>query len=345
MWQQITYPPPNPRNFTIGVTAPSSGVPTELHPRLNFVMREMENQGVSIKEGACLRQDEKAVSGSANNRAKDFMDLWCDPEVHMIVPPWGGELIINILNKLDFDLILRHPKWILGYSDISTLLFAITIKTGVCTAHGLNLMDNVPSQSDPLTRMTYDLFRLKRNASFVQKSSERYQNQFPDYEELIKTPFVLDQKTIWKSLNDKNVQMDGRLIGGCLGTLRNLIGTDYGDIPKFVYRFKDQKLLLYFENAQLSPYEVSRALWNMRYAGWFDQISGIIFGRSSATPVEDFNELNYKEALGDCLGSLDLPVVFDVDIGHKPPQMTLFNGCYASFNYYAGKGDLTQKFI
>ena len=130
-WRHIRYPEPLRAGHTISITAPSSGVVEKLHPRLDLCLRHLRELGFDVVEGRCLRNDCKHVSAPREERARDFMALWDDPQVKSILPPWGGELLINLLPCLNFDdLAAGTPKWVLGYSDTSTLLFAITIMTG-----------------------------------------------------------------------------------------------------------------------------------------------------------------------------------------------------------------------
>jgi muramoyltetrapeptide carboxypeptidase LdcA involved in peptidoglycan recycling len=135
------------------------------------------------------------------------------------------------------------------------------------------------------------------------------------------------------------------MIGGCLDTLKNLIGTPYGDLPKFASRFSDSKLILYLENAGSNPGDVCRALWNMRLAGWFKNLSGLIFGRSSGPETSDSNHLSYIDALEDALADLNFPVLYDADIGHRPPQMTILNGSLAQLSFEQGTGLLIQSLV
>ncbi|MDC0980411.1 LD-carboxypeptidase [Bdellovibrionales bacterium] len=343
MWNEISYPKPLESGSTIGVTAPSSGVPSVLHPRLDLVLEHLIKRGYKYKEGRCLREDFKSVSADAKSRATDFMSLWSDNEVDAIVPPWGGELLINMFPFLDFEKISENPKWLLGYSDTSTLLFAITMRTGISTAHGLNLMDTLQiEQNDPLSSQTYEILSKPKGSHFKQLSSDLYQTQFEDFGKNIEATFNLVHKTEWKSLNEKDAEFSGRIIGGCLDTLRNLVGTPYGNVNEFASNFQEDGLILYFENAEGTPPEVCRMLWNMKLAGWFEMANGFVFGRSAGKDTNDEEELSYKDALVDALGDLDLPVVFDADIGHRPPQMTILNGSFAEVKFSNGKGILNQ---
>lgn len=81
----------------------------------------------------------------------------------------------------------------------------------------------------------------------------------------------------------------------------------------------------------------------MKLAGWFDACSGILFGRSQANhPVQDYTVDDVYQELA---GELQIPVIYDVDCGHVPPQMTFINGAFAEVETENGKGSIRQHFI
>ena len=80
----------------------------------------------------------------------------------------------------------------------------------------------------------------------------------------------------------------------------------------------------------------------MKEIGWLNNVNGILIGRTFMKDVEYFT---FKEAIKRALGDLEVPVIYDVDIGHVPPQFIIINGSYATFKYNDGKGILTQKLI
>lgn len=100
-----------------------------------------------------------------------------DENIQMIFPTWGGELLIEILDFVDFDAL--QPKWIVGYSDISTLLLAVTLKTGIATAHGTNLIDLRGEYLDETTAMWESVLKTREGESILQQSSEKYQKCGP----------------------------------------------------------------------------------------------------------------------------------------------------------------------
>jgi muramoyltetrapeptide carboxypeptidase len=115
------------KGATIGVTAPSSGVPTQFHEVLRLACSRMEQRGFTVVCGETVWTQTKAKSAPALRRAAEFNAMMRDNEIDIIIPPWGGELLIEDLEHIDFENI--NNKWVLGYSDVSALLLAITLKT------------------------------------------------------------------------------------------------------------------------------------------------------------------------------------------------------------------------
>lgn len=145
----------------IGITAPSSGVAIEHYARLDLVLDNLRSMGFQIVEGSCLRKQYKHVSAPKHGRADEFMQFWKDPGIKAIMPPWGGEILVEILPLIDFKELNKHePKWLSGYSDTSTLLLPLTTLTGIATVHGSNLMDLSPTQTDPLTTSLIKVLQL-----------------------------------------------------------------------------------------------------------------------------------------------------------------------------------------
>ena len=272
------------------------------------------------------------------------MKLILNKNVKAIIPPWGGELLIEVLQHLDFKNIRANPTWLYGYSDISTLLFAITVKTNIASIHGLNLMDCIANQNDALSSCWEKPLQAKLNESFTQESSEYYQKEWGDFEKDPLAVFNLTEKTSWKSFSGTpKVKMSGRLLGGCLDVLQCLVGTPYGEVPKFAKQFAEP-LIFYFENCELSPFDQARALWSMRYAGWFDHVSGFLIGRTNAIDADSKDKYSFLDSIQDVLADLDVPIIYDADIGHVPPQINLVNGALSVLEFENGLGKITQYY-
>ena len=341
----IHFPKPLKPGDLIAVTAPSSGVPGPLQARLDLVLDHLHSQGYRILEGQCLRNEYKDASAPKEDRARELVEFLQNPDVAAIIPPWGGELATELLDLIPFASLQKvAPKWVLGYSDISTLLLPLTLVSGWTTAHGSNLMDMAPTQTDPLTTLVLDVLASDFQIPVVQHASRMYQKQFIDFAEQADAPLNLTEPTHWRRLNNKteSVTFQGRLIGGCLDTIALLAGTPYGNISEFIQESGNQGTILYLENVEMSPVALVRTLLFLKRHGWFDGLSGLLIGRSAGPVPQDPNALSYTEALQSCLGDLNYPVLLDVDIGHQPPQFTLINGAMAEVKFWDGKGQIAQ---
>jgi len=148
-------------------------------------------------------------------------------------------------------------------------------------------------------------------------------------------PEVYDKPNYWKS-NVTEYHGSGRLIGGCLDVLKDLIGTKFADMKGFNEKYKDDGIILYFEDFALSAEAFYLTILQMRYAGWLDQVKAVIVGRtlfgSSGTG------LTYEEALERSLG--DIPYFYDADIGHTIPTMTFINGAICHLDYQDKKASI-----
>ena len=347
----IRYPKPLSDGDRIVVTAPSSGVEAPLHPRLELALAHLRAQGFVVEEGSCLRREVRSASAPAPQRAAELMQHLMRDDVAAIIPPWGGELAIELLDLLDWPALAKaRPKWLLGYSDTSTWMLPITLRLGWATAHGPCLMDLVAGQSDPLTRQAMQVLATPTGGSVQQHASSHWQLKWTDFALVPDTTYQLTEATRWRSLNGANdVAFAGRLVGGCLDTLMHLAGTSHGDVARFMAAHRQTGTVLYLENAGLSPTDWVRALHRLRWSGWLDTaqgLAGVMIGRSLAPDTTQASQLRYEEALMSTLGALDCPVVVDMDIGHRPPQLVLINGALAHVSLQpSGGGQVRQDFV
>lgn len=356
----IRYPRPLSAGSRIVVTAPSSGVEPPLHARLDLCLAHLRAQGYVVEEGRCLRTQQQGASAPAAERAAELERTLMRDDVDAVIPPWGGELAMQLLDLLDWGALARtRPKWVLGYSDTSTWMLPLTLRLGWATVHGPCLMDQVPAQDDPLTRDALHALRLGEGQMLRQRQSRAWQRQWSDFASAPASSYTLTEPTHWRSLHGATRRVtreafDGRLIGGCIDTLVHTAGTAYGDVAAFIARHRTEGVILYLENAEMSPAALLRALHRLRWAGWLDGLSGLLLGRHAAPDTAKPEQLNFDEALRQTLAGLPCPVLLDVDIGHVPPQLVLVNGAHAQVRWSAevadadgglhGGGELVQRF-
>jgi muramoyltetrapeptide carboxypeptidase len=314
------FPRPLAPGDRIAVTSPSSGVKHESRARLEFNLRWLRDRGYDVVVGECM-SGEQVRSAPKEARAAELVDLLCDPAVRAVVPPFGGELAIDLLDQLDWTrLAAAEPTWLVGWSDISTLLVAITTRLGWASAHGWNLMDTALAPPEGLRHWT-DL--LAARGEVVQRSPGLTRDGWGNVRAADTTVMTLDRPTDWVVLGGGDVDVSGRLIGGCVEVLSPLAGTPYADVPAYGRAHADEGLLVYLEVAEYGAYDACRIFHGLRYAGWFEHASAVLVGR---TPGADMPDLTQLAAVEDALGGLGIPVVAEMDIGHTQPFLPLVNG-------------------
>ncbi|MRS15887.1 LD-carboxypeptidase [Enterobacteriaceae bacterium RIT691] len=342
----LRIPRPLVPGDTIAITAPSSGVPEHLHPRLDLAIGHLEARGYRVVQGQCLRTQYKNKSADKKTRADELMAFLRDPQIGAIMPPWGGDLGMELLEHLDFSA-LRHlePKWFVGFSDLTTFQFPLTTLAGWATLHGPNLMDLGAKSLDETTAGVWAVVEAPRGSAVVQQSSLAFQTAENQWGTHTDAGFMLTARTQWKTLNTAIAagHFKGRLLGGCLDILARIAGTRYGNLPRFQTKSAPEGLILYFENVEMGPCELTRALLSLRYQGWFNDLRGILIGRNAGPETDDPAKHSYKDALLSALGDLNIPVLVDVDIGHIPPQMSLVNGALAKVEFSREGGSILQQ--
>ncbi|MDR0862725.1 MAG: LD-carboxypeptidase [Oscillospiraceae bacterium] len=349
----MKYPKPLKKGDIIGVCAPSAGVNEGNHARLELAVRNVETMGYRVVVTDSVRRSAKCVSADAETRAREFMSLYTNPEVAAIIPPWGGEFLMEILPLLDFDELSKsEPKWVCGYSDITTLLFPMTIICDVATLHGSNFM-NLGAKT--IHESDLRLFEALREPTIIQRSAARYGGYTKAGEDgLHESLYALDKPSKWKSVHASDREaIEGRIIGGCLDTLGRLVGTKYAPVVETLHkRYWRDGLVWTLESCEMNAAEIYRSLWQLREVGWFEYTNGIVIGRPDG--YSDTQDFTLRDAIDSALGGLQrrtlesgmvsfrVPVFYDADFGHVPPQMQLINGAYARIECGMGSAVVMQ---
>ena len=230
-------------------------------------------------------------AGPPEEKTDALHALFRDPEIKAIVAAGGGNRALHLLDRLDYGLIRDNPKIMMGFSDVTALLNGIYAQTGLVTFHG-PVLKTLPSCEDDET-----LFALLGGQD---------------------VSYDLGQAEILK-----DATAEGRLIGGNLSILQALTGTPYE--PPL------DGAILFIEDSgdHISRYD--RMLGQMRLAGWFDRISGLIAGEF--TDTKDDPERPFGFSLADCLtehlSGRDIPVLMNAPFGHGKRLAPLPVGCPA----------------
>ena len=341
----IRYPAPLAPGDRIGVTAPSSGVAEDLWRRVELTRKFLEDKGFEVEIGECMHTPTH-VSAPKERRAEELMRMLTDRTVRAVVPPWGGETGIDLLDQLDFDAIAAaEPTWCVGFSDTSTWLTPLTLRTGIATIHGQNFMDTLYRVPDGIQHWA-DVASAARGAELVQHSPGVW--RATGHDDWAADPgvseYALDTEGSWTRIDpggdDGPVTLRGRVVAGCVETISFLAGGQFGDINRFADVHAPEGLLHVLDVAEWSSYDICRALHAMRLRGWFDRSNGIVVSRTKAPGVPDFSQ---HDAVVDALGMLGVPIIADVECGHVAPYLALVQGAQTTVVLSADEHSITQR--
>lgn len=333
----MIYPKFINKNETIGITAPSNGAYDEIdlkkikHAKTNF---EKHNFKLRITDNCYTSNQGRSASNII--RARELENLFLDKDVKAIISFSGGDFLMEMLSVLRYDIIWNNPKWIQGYSDITNLLFTITTNLGIATIYGNNyktfsMQTWHESLNNNIEILTGNIIE-QNNFELYQKEIKNKNDEYEKYN--------LDTKVEWKSLDNNNHNFEGRIIGGCLDCLLNIVGTRFDKTKNFLEKYKDDGFIWYFDIFDLSSEDITRALWQLKEAGWFKYIKGILFGR--LINEKSYYNISFIDVLKTFADEYKIPILYDVDIGHIPPRMTIINGALANINYSNNKCKITM---
>ena len=333
----IRFPPPLRPGDTIAVTSPSSGVSGAAAERIAFGVDWLRDKGYDVVVGDCM-DGAGITSAPAKERAAELTEMLAAPDIHCVLPPWGGETAIDLVDLLDWDaLAAAEPTWLVGYSDIATLLLPLTTRLGWATLHGDSLADT-PYRTPP------GLLSWLEVAASPGPHLQRDSGLIADWRPLEDDPRAVEWRPTgqgrWRLHGADALDVSGRLIGGCIETMVNLAGTPYGDVAAFGEDHAGEGTVVYLEAAEEHAVSICRYLHGLRLAGWFRHAKAILIGRTSAP---DHAWMTQSEAVLDALGRLGLPIVFDVEIGHVPPHLPLVNGAMATVTVDGDRRQITQE--
>lgn len=296
------------RGSTISIVAPSS--PPFEEGDLEFTFHWLRKLGLKWKLGRHVFDRCGDLAGVDNDRLKDFHAAFEDPEVEALLPVRGGNGSVRLLSGLDFDLIARNPKIIIGYSDITGLLIPIHQETGMVTFHGPTAGSFFES---PYTYHNFVKAVMQPRALGLIADPPAKDVWNPDYppNRLI----VAEGKA------------RGRLVGGCLSLIRQLMGTPW--------EIETKGRILFFEDFEEEPHMLDRMITQLQFAGKIDDALGIIVGECASCRPGDSKRnrmrLNFsvERMLKDKLGHLKKPVIYGMRLGHSREKFTLPLGVMA----------------
>ena len=278
--------------------------------------------------------DETGRSAPALQRTRELQSLLEDRDVGAIVSAKGGDYQFEMFLHMDWDHLERHPKWMQGYSDNTTLLFKITAEHDIATVYGSNFGD---FGMEPWHRSVTENLEFLEGRRTSQESFPFHEAGFADRVTGLEG-LREEEPTQWYC-DRGDCRFGGRLIGGCMDVLEWFHKKGTATPKPFVEKYSDEGIVWFMETYDMDAMRIDTMLRGMAKDGWFDGVRGFVFGR----PLF-FHGHDYRETVLESLEEFDVPKVFDADVGHKAPRMTFVCGAMSQFDIHGGSCTLTYDF-
>jgi muramoyltetrapeptide carboxypeptidase len=292
----LIKPPRLRKGDLVGLVAPG-GYTSDAE--IDKAVGHIEALGFRAKQGAWLREVWGNYGGTVAARIADLHGMFRDPEVKAIWAIRGGSGCISLLKHLDFELIRRHPKILLGYSDITALHLAIRRHAGLVTFHGPVASSTPSAYSDEHMLAVLTDPRPSYTIPMAQENARRALQE-PQYA----------LRTVHGGV------ATGPLIGGNLSLVSALAGTPYAA------DFRDS--LLFIEEVNEEPYRIDRWMTQLDLAVGLDKAAGVMIGIcENCGPQGDGSSLSLDETLDLHLQPLHVPAVTGYSFGHIRNQFTI----------------------
>lgn len=332
----------------IGLVAPSFGCTFEPYKScLDAAIKRFEGMGYKIVEGPnCRRDDGIGISSTPENCGKELTDYYCSGDNDVLISCGGGELMCETLDYVDFEAVKKaDPKWYMGYSDNTNFTFLLNTICDTASIYGpcagaFGMRELHPALEDAIKAFTGKLDKVSGYDKFELESLKDEEHPYAAYN-------LTETKELRLFMGEKEMNrlpaFSGRLTGGCLDCLANLVGTKYDNVEAFNEKYKDEGIVWFLEACDLNVMSIRRALWNLDRAGWFKYAKGFIVGRPLAAWKQELMGLDQYNAVTGILGKYNVPIVMDADVGHLPPAMPIISGAVAEVNCEGSNVTLSYK--
>lgn len=342
----MRYPKSLPQGGTIGFLAPSFGCNIEPYrTAFGHAVEKWHEMGYRTVLGPnCYAGEGIGISSTPVRCGQEVMEMFLSEEPDCLISCGGGELMCEILPYVDFGRLAEaEPKWFMGYSDNTNLTYLLATLADTASVYG----PCAPSFGmEPWHEALWDAFGILTGQGAARNGCERtsagrgavvhgyemWEKESLKSEENPLAPYHLtEERGIRSYLGRESVsgelRFQGRLLGGCLDCLVNLLGTRFDRTREFVERYRGDGIVWFLEACDLNVFAIRRALWQMEEAGWLSHVKGFLIGRPANG--EAMMGLDAYGAVLEVAGRKNVPVVMDVDLGHLPPMMPIVVGSMA----------------
>jgi muramoyltetrapeptide carboxypeptidase len=256
--------------------------------------RALEERGYRVALGRHVREIHGAFAGTDEQRVDDLNTFLRNPEIRMIMAIRGGYGCARLLEEVDYPVMLRDPKWLVGYSDLTVLQLAALARVGLVTVSGPMAGVEFSECMDSFTELHF--------WSLVSGSAEGMNLANPECRPWVPV---------------RGGTAEGPLIGGCLSLVMSLFGTSF--LPSL------KGSILVLEDIHEHVHRVDRMLVQLRLAGVLDEIKGLVLGYFTDCTGSGAGRPSFDliQTIKEVLAGLRVPCVMGYAYGHERPKRSL----------------------
>ncbi len=277
-------PPALRSGDTVGIVAPASNLNRQM---LEAGCEALRKLGYKPFYFDSILERDLYFAGSVERRVQELEEMFVRDDVRVIVCARGGYGANYLLEKLDLKKIADHPKIFVGYSDITTLSTWLTDSADFVTFHGPMVIRDF-AQQDGVDIASWE--------AALGGSSE--------------WTLSAEARSAAKPLVEGSAE--GVLYGGCLSMLTASLGTRY--------EIRTQGTILFIEDVATKPYQIDRMLMQLRLAGKFEGVKGLVFGEMLFCLQSKDQDYTLEEVIQRVVGDLGVPVAYGLRSGHVSRQ-------------------------
>ena len=296
--------------------APSFGVNIKYYKtRFNKALENLKELGYECIIGDNVYKAEGIIaSNTPALRGKEINDAY-KSNSDIIWSVGGGEVMVQMLEYVDFDLIKNSNSIFVGFSDNTNLVYLIATMLDKYAIYGCNAPSMSTIEYDSLD--TLNMINDKKEFIGYKRWQLKYDNPKPVHK------YEFDKRTKMISINFNYAK--GRIIGGCLDCLIGLCGTKYDNTVNYMKKHKDEGIIFFMEACDLNSVMLIRGLTQLKYAGWFDLVDAFIIGRSFNYFNKSFG-VSMIDAYKMILEPFNKPIILNAPIGHLSPTLPIYVG-------------------
>lgn len=337
----MIYPEFPKNGDALAICAPSAGVGEKIES-FDLSIETLRSEGYEIRETASVR-NEDYPSAPADVRGREFNECFESEDASAVLCASGGDFCIEMLPYINQEIVSSNPKWFAGYSDPTSIEMLLTTKLDIASIYGVNAG---AWDWRPLHEYQENALRILRGDIPVQHSYDRYSASGYNEETCV---YDMEGEVKWELFTSdsgclspaSDLEVSGRLIGGCIDVIDWVIGTPYEDLEGFCARYADDGFIWFFDNFDLSPLQLQYTLRKMQLKGLFDNARAIIFGRTFLPG--DASDFDYLQMLERILRDIKVPLIWNADIGHTKPSFTIINGAVGHLSFHSGNVALSME--